>query len=1050
MKKFATFLLSLFLFLGGLNAQNISGTVTDKEEGISMPGVNIQVKGTATGTITSGSGYYEIKAAATDTLIFSFIGYNKEFVAVNSRNKIDIGLSPDVEDLEEVVVVGYGTIRKSDMTGAVATVRESDEVAAQYSGVDAILQGRAAGVQVTQQDGNVNGAVSVRIRGTNSLRSNNEPLYVIDGVIINSAAEDNADAGTDANDIQSEQSGLTGLNMRDIESIEVLKDASATAIYGSRGANGVVLITTKTGKAGKPSINVYGSYDIASMYKKLDVLSPKDFADYQNEANVLQGFGEKYIFQGDEIYTANDTTFQSPLNQVDWQDEAYTTAHSKTIGLNYSGASEKTNYYFSANFDDKGGIVETIDLKSGKLRLNLKQELNDYITVDTRLNGMYEEGSFSKGGSKSGGPRGFTRQALTYKPVYSDENTVSDEDEELQISNPYGWLTDYDDLTEEMRLNATSKLSVKIIDGLKYNFQAGIDYRNKERSIWYGPATFLGDKENGVSRYSDLIRKSYTIDNLLTYNKRYAKRHSVNAVLGYTYDASKSLNKIYEVTDFPIKSLRSSYPQGGQLTTRQYGYGHQDEKIRSVLARANYAYHNRYIATVSVRRDESSKFTEENRAGTFPSLALAWRINKESFMASIDEVSDLKLRLGWGITGNSNIRPYQTIPSYYTNYYSSASGSLIGGNSPERIANPDLKWETTKQLNAGIDLSIFRDRASMTLDVYHKVTDDLLQYVKTPTSTGFSNMTINRGSMQNKGIELSLSGVVLNKGDFVFRAGAVFSMNRSQILELGLPESSIYIDGTEQMESFYLGNTISTGTYFKAPANIFMEGETVGLFYGFETDGIIMDSVASGEAPLFFGNPVSPGDIAFVDQNGDSVINDQDRTIIGDPNPKFNYGFNFDLSYKGISLSILIDGVYGNEIVNGNGFEMAYTEGEAKNIFSDAYHNAWREDAPSSTQPRLNYKPTSGTGVFMDRQIEDGSYLRLNNITLSYDLPQKLIPFISNMNIYASARNLFILTKYTGYNPQVTSFIWDGTIQGVDWGSSPNVRTFIIGANINF
>lgn len=1046
MKKFTQLFLLFFLFAITLNAQQITviGIVTDQDEGLPIPGANVYIKGTSTGTITNMDGAYEVNVNGKDTLVFSFIGYENKVVAVNQKTRINVVLVSDVQGLDEVVVVGYGTIRKSDMTGAVSSVRESEEVAAQYSGVDAMLAGRAAGVQVIQQDGNINGAVSVRIRGTNSLRSNNEPLYVIDGVIISSAAEDNASASTDANDMQMEQGGLTGLNMRDIESVEVLKDASATAIYGSRGANGVVIITTKQGKSGKPSVNVYGTYDVAIMSNKLDMLDPIKYAEYQNEHNQLQGFNDKYIISGSDVLMTSDSSLTT---QIDWQDEMYNAAHSKSIGFNYSGKNEGTQYYFSANFDDKAGIVENIDVKSAKLRFNFKQEINDWITIDNRISGMLENGSFAKGGSKSGGTRSFNRQVANYRPVYSP---VDGDDEELEISNPYTWITDYDDLTEELRFNVSSKLEVKIIEGLKYSLQGGLDYRNKERNMWYGTETYTGSQSNGIARYSDLSRYSYTIDNLLMYNKKINKRHNINAVAGVTYDVSNSVNKIYEVSDFSLHSLRTEYPQGGELVSQPYAFLNLDEKIFSILGRVNYSYRGKYIATASVRRDESSKFTPENRSGIFPSLALAWRINKENFMGGVGFVSDLKLRAGWGQTGNSRIKPYQTIPTYSTNYYVGADGSTILGNSPDRIANSDLTWETTEQINIGIDFGLFENRVTGSIDGYSKTTNDLLQYINIPNSTGFTNMTVNRGSMQNQGIEIALNGVVFDKRDFVIRAGAVFSMNKSQILELGMPSTPIYIDGVESDEIYYLGNTISTGTYFKAPSNIFMEGQAVGMFYGYATNGIIQDSTAASTSPTVFGNVASPGDILFVDQNGDGNIDDADRTIIGDPNPDFSYGFNLDLSYKGLSLTMLFDGVYGNQIVNGFGVEMGYAEGLAKNVFTETYEEAWREDAPSNTYPRVGYRPTSGTGMFIDRQIEDGSFFRLNNVTLGYDIPKDLVPFVNNINIYASVRNAFIITKYTGYNPQITSFVWDGTIQGVDWASSPNVRTFIVGLNVNF
>ncbi len=1053
MKKLVLFLalLGTVAFASAQDVQ-VSGVVTDHKTGDPLPGVNVVVENTTTGVITDPSGSYTITVPGDGVLTFSFIGFENERVEVNGRTTIDVQLKPKFEELDEVVVVGYGTMRKSDLTGALTRVQEKEEVAGQYSGVDALLQGRASGVKVSANAGNLGGAVSVRIRGTNSLRGNNEPLYVIDGVIVNSAGEDVKDASSDANELQTDQNGLTGLNVRDIESIEILKDASATAIYGSRGANGVVLITTKSGQnfAGKPSMNAYVNYEIADLSRKVDLLDALSWAAYQNEYLESVNDNARYYIENGQVYplTWNDTipvVGDTPYAQFDWQDEAYNLSKSINAGFSVSGKSDQTRYYISGSFSNENGIVEKTEMKTVNFRINLDQDFTKRLSMENRASFMYQDGSFAQAGSRSGGNRSFTKQVLNYRPVvgYSEDNI---DDLDLEISNPLAWLADYDDLAKETRINLSSALNYKITDNLVYTLRGGLDYRTKDRERWYGTEIFKGNLSNGYATYSGLTRYSYTVDNLLSYNLK-IDRHRINATVGTTFDGASYKATTYEVADFPIKSLRTLAPQAGQLAMSPYAIDLRDESIFSLLGRVNYSYRDKYILTVSMRTDQSSKFQPGNQTGYFPSFAAAWRISKERFMRDLDFIYNLKLRLGWGQVGNSSIPPYQTLFTYFTNYYVNNSGSTILGTSPARIPNVNLTWETTSQLNGGLDFAFFEGRINGMIDVYSKKTDDLLLEKPIPESTGYSVITVNQGSVQNRGIEFNLDGVLISNDNMSLSLGGNIGINRSKILRLGLPSETIYIDGEAYSREFYLGSNVSTGTYFKAPANIFMVGEQIGLFWGLESDGIVQEEdVASGNLPTYKGNPLVAGDVLFVDHNGDGNIDDGDKTFIGNPNPDFIYGFSIDFNYKKFSLSVLFDGSYGNDIVNGYNLEMGYAEGQSKNIQADAYDQAWRADAPSNTYPRVGYRDNSS--FFSDRQVEDGSYLRLNNLTLGYELPA--LRNIGKAMLTLSARNLFTLTKYSGFDPQVTSFLFEGTIMGVDWVGTPNVRTFTLGLNLNF
>ena len=1054
MKTKLLILISIFfLSFSFTNAQTkIKGKVIDKNTKEPLIGAPVTIPNLNKGAIADIDGNFQLEIPQNiKRLKISYIGYQSKFVKLDPNKTEYLIKLVSGKLLDEVVVVGYGSMKKSDLTGSVSKLVEDTKTARQYSGVDELLQGRISGVNVSSNAGSPNGAISVRIRGINSLRGNNEPLYVIDGVIISTAGEDVLDATPDANEIQTAQNGLTGLNPRDIKSIEILKDASATAIYGSRGANGVVLITTKSGSNtdGKAKISAYASTTLTSITKRIDMLDPLSFTKYQNDALIADGNAPKYVVEGDNIYSIleysdsivvkNDGT----AKKVNWQDEIYQRGISYNTGFSFGGKKNKTGYYFSAGFNKINGIVETTNLTKGDLRLNLNSKLSSKLTFDNRIALTYQEGSFAQAGSKSGGNRSFTKQVLTYRPLIDK----LEDDEDLEISNPYSWLTDFDDLIKEMRANISSSLNYNLLKDLKYTLRGGVDFRLKNRDRWYGSEIFKGAKVNGLANFSDLNRKSYTLDNILTYNKRIDKKQRINTMVAVTYDGVKSSNEIFEITDFPIKTLRSKAPQLGQLVTQPKAILNRDEAIFSTLGRINYSYHNKYIITASFRADKSSKFTKGQQWGYFPSAAFAWRLGEEKFIKKLDYFYNLKLRLGWGITGNQAIRPYQTLSTYSTDYYVDAQGNTVIGSIPSRIANPNLTWESTEQYNGGIDIGLLSGKLNFVIDAYYKTTKNLLQNISLPTSTGFAKMTVNRGEIENKGVELSLDADLIRKNDFNFSMGGHISFNKNKVLSLGLPSSTVWIDGQEREVSFYYGNNISTGGYFKAPANVFMEGQPIGMFWGYKTNGVYHSQEEADAGPTYKGNANKAGDLVFVDINGDGNIDPTDRTFIGNPNPDFSYGFDFVTRYKGFTLKALFDGVYGNDIANGYNLEIGLAEGRFKNILASAYENAWSEEHPNNNSPRLNYDLMNQG--FVDLIVEDGSYFRLNILTLSYDLPLKS-SYADNINLYVSGRNLFYITKYSGYEPQVTSFLSDGTILGVDWVGTPNVRSFLFGINLSF
>jgi len=1066
--KIKKIILIFLLFPMFVLSQNktVTGLVND-ENSSPLPGATVQLKGSESiGAITDFDGNFTISIPSNSDqiLIISYIGYLNEEINVTNQISINVNLQPDTEALEEVVVVGYGTVLKRDLTGSVSSVKIEDDVSRAAATVDQLLQGRAAGVQVTQNAANPNSGVSVRIRGTNSLRGNNEPLYVIDGVIISSAGEDVSAVGT-GNTGQDPQSGLNGINPRDIERIEILKDASATAIYGSRGANGVVLITTKSGSKedGKGKFNAYFTTSISEITKTYDMLDGVGYANYSNAARAAAGESPRYTVQGDNVFsyltnpdgTPSDSVDTTPNLLYDWQDYIYQQGISSNLGLTFSGASDAGDYYLSAGFNDMNGLIDNASFKTTDLRLNLNYDINEKLRVEARFSAFFSESDFAEGGDLIGGDQSFVQQTVTYNPIRANGlDDLSDFYDDNALSNPISWIDDFTDESKENRMIASLAIKYKFnVPGLQYEFRVGGNLRDKDRTRFYGLTTWQGANANGLYQQTKLNALTYQANNFLRYNRNINRNHRVNATLGVTYDVRDVSNSTYAVQDFVTAQLGTAQPFLGQVISSPLLLRAADQQLFSVLGRVNYTFKNKYVITASFRRDGVSKFSEDNRYGFFPSFAFAWRAGSEKFIQNLDLFSSLKFRAGWGQIGNHGIGPYGTLPNY------GASSSLYGTPSNgttvpivlSNIANPDLTWETTQQLNIGVDFGFNNGKITGTIDVYDKDTKDLLQQTPIPTSSGFSNMLINRGTLQNKGLELGLDVTVVEKGDFNLSLGGNIAFNKTEIQNLGLTPGDVLMDngngvyGVQQIPS-YLGNVPSRGNSIKFPLNIFLEGQETALFYGWKTDGIFQ----SGDTMYRINGSMSqPGDIKVLDLNGDGQVDINDRTIIGNPNPDFIYGINLNMSYKRFNLRALFNGSQGNDIVNGNMYRFGYAEGTYRNVLSEAWNDRWSSENPDGSYPRLGYSSNLFAAA-MDRFIEDGSYLRLKNITLNYDVPLSSDNFINSANVYVTGSNLFTWTNYSGYDPEITTFMYDGLIQGVDWNNKPNSRSVLVGVNLTF
>jgi len=1021
------------------NKLTVSGRVVD-EASAAVWGATVSIQGQNNGTVTDKDGSFSLKVdAGTVKLEIQCLGYETLVLDCKAgQSNIKAVLSETTEGLNEAVVVGYGTVRKSDMTGSVSSVKIDKIAATQVTSFDHLLQGRAAGVQVTTGSNAPGGAVNVKIRGTSTFNGTSEPLYVVDGIILNPASQDVSNPISSTG--QESQNALTSINPNDIASMEILKDASATAIYGSMGANGVVLITTKTGTSQKPKVSLSSNFEVSTPYNKIRLLNFDEFLEYADAVG--------YTVQAPET-----------LQPMDWQDYTLRTAFSTNNRLSVSGKTKTTNYYVALGYLNNQGILKNTGVSQGDLRINLDQKIGKHVKVGLKSS-LSERSNTMTQGTEPGGTQNATRatnmlrQMLGSKPYnYTTETPEYEEEDALRGTDI--WLKNYDDKAQEYRVNAAAYIDVAFTNYLSFKSTFGVDYRYKQRERWYGDK--IDNAKNGRGGFSSLNAFRYNWDNVFSFNKTFNDAHRVNATAGISTSFYKVQNHTIDAMDFPDHTFRAK----GIYSARSQSpyYSEEESSLMSYFVRGIYSYKDRYVLTATFRADGSSKFSAANKYSFFPSFAFAWNAKKESFLRDVKQVSNLKLRLGWGIVGNQGVSPYQTLTVYNSiwmanpnsDYKLYPNGQYQIGIKPGIMANSDLKWETTIQYNIGIDASFFKERLNLNVDLYQKNTRDLLQSIAIPPSTGFTSMWINRGEIQNRGIEVSIDGVAVDTRNFSWTLGGNIALNRNIIKNIGVPEAqwgSLY-------GSAFLGSDIGNdATYFKMPANIFMEGKPFGLFYGFRTDGIVQqEDVDGGKLPTYRGKTLEPGDIKYIDMNGDGNVTDEDKTIIGDPNPSFTYGFNTSFTYRNFNLSASFAGVQGIQVVNGNlmaenDVNPSNPKQNINNIRAAAFYNAWTTENTNTNYPRLH--STTNAGDFTDRLVEDGSYLRISNITASYTFRFDQVKWIESLNINLTVKNPYIFTRYSGWDPDVNSFTNDSKRVGVDWGSYPSARSYVLGIVLTF
>ncbi|WP_433900278.1 SusC/RagA family TonB-linked outer membrane protein [Sphingobacterium puteale] len=986
-----------------INASLI-GTVIDGTTKEPIEGVTIQLEAVTHRVKTDRHGKFQFVTGQKlpFTLILTFVGYQKKRVVVNTSPAV-IELSPTSEDLEEVVVVGYGTQKRRDLTGAVASLPEN-LLKQPVSSLDQTLKGGISGVQVTQTSGQPGGGVSIRIRGGASVQGGNEPLYVIDGFpVYNQAESTGVGSGAPMNP-------LASINPADIEGIEVLKDAAATAIYGSRGANGVILVTTKKGKAGHLQLNYDGSIGAQSVLKKIDVLNAHDFAVLRNEAlyDANPGLGQNQYRKQTELDQLGEGT--------NWQKEAFRTGKLQNHQLSLSGGAEKVQYFLGANYFDQEGVIINTDFRRLGFRSNINANPFDRLQVGANL-------SINKTNAQIA-PAGIVNALLIMPPtatIYepNGDYTLRNPFENI-FANPIATLKETKNTSNALRVLGTSFAQYRILKGLQAKVLLGIDLNNRNDKFYLPSYIYEGAGSKGEASLGNLNGTSWLNENTLTYTGVIGQ-HNFNALLGFTQQENK--NEVFSAgaQHFVTDDLLFNNLQSGSILTRPTSDTY-NWVLHSYLARVNYNYANKYYISASVRRDGSSRFGADNKWGNFPSLAFSWRIINEPFFKQVfSGVDDFKIRTSFGTTGNQEIGQYQSLSTLYSLNYLFGN-NVITGFASQRVPNKNLGWETTFQYDVGFDLSLFRNRLQFTVDYYYKKTKDLLLNVEIPWTSGYATSLQNFGSVSNKGLEFGLKSKNL-QGNFSWNTDLNVSFNRNKVLTIG-----------EGVTSYITGNYI------------IKVGEPLGTFYGTVTDGILQLGEENSKGALTGNANPKAGDRLYKDINGDGQFTTaNDRTMIGNAQPDFIFGISNTLSYKGFDLSFLIQGTVGNDLLNINRQNLEMFTGQ-QNASIDAL-NRWTTNNPSQLYPRAKLDPAP---VFSNQFVESGSFARLKSLQLGYSFPKEWLKnaHITNLNLYLAAQNLFTWTSYRGFDPEVTS---GSNVQiGTDAGVYPAAKSVSVGISLTF
>lgn len=975
-KKLLSFIVIAFAVLN-LSAQTISitGTVTSvMEDDMPLPGVTVQIKGTMQGTATDMNGQYRIEAASNDTLVFSFVGMITETIPVWGRNLIDVGLRMDIARLGEVVVVGYGTESSRLVSGSLGVVSESEMRDVPMRTIDGVLQGRSAGVYITQNAGNPGAATSVRIRGNSSISAGNEPLYVIDGIPMTSG--NYGQIGFSGQGINA----LSDINPNDIESITILKDASAAAIYGARATNGVILITTRRGNQKRTDINFNSSYGWQEAANQLEMLNAEQWHNYRG-------------------------TQPDPNNPVDtdWLDQIFRVAPMSSYELSASGGDASTQFFISGNYFQQEGIIIGTDFQRLNGRLNLDHKVNSNVTIGGSLGTSYSLNNRVEGDRSL---HGVLPNAISLAPIYPVYNPDGTYNQDGFFANPIAIGNEAINEAHSYRTIGNTFADINFLENFTFSTKWGLDYLSLREHSYDPVITRQGATTNGLGIEAQTSVLNIVSNNLVRYNNSFRDVHNIEVLTGYSFEMFQRRIQYAEGIDFPGAYFQYILDAG---TIRSAEARATDRGINSYFGQLRYNYDYRYIVSLSGRFDGSSKFGPNNRYGFFPAVSLAWRLSEESFFKDLNTpINELRLRSSFGITGNDGIPDF----AYMDLYRGRANYRQQAGIAPTGIPNPDLKWETTTQINLGADIEFFEERIALAFDYYHNVTTDLLFDRPVSMTSGFTSITSNIGELENKGIEVSLTTVNVKTNQFTWESKFNLSHNKNKIISLYKNQNLLDLDRY-------------------SPSAVIV-GEPMSVFYGFRSLGV---------------DP-STGDIVWDDIDGNGVINSDDRTIIGDPNPLFTGGFTNNLFYGPFELNFFIQFSYGNDIFNATRIFIEAMRGPDNQ--STAILERWQEPGDITDIPRATETDPNANNRISSRFVEDGSFARLKNLTFSYNMQGQWIERIGvrSARIFFTGANLITLTNYSGMDPEV-NYRGDNNLQrATDFFTYPQARTYTIGINL--
>lgn len=971
MKKHFLLLLLFGVFLGRLAAQdiNVNGKIVSADDNSPLPGVTVLVKGTVHGTTSDVNGKYTIAVPVNGVLVFSFVGMQTQEIPVDGRKTINVKLSDQDIALGELVVVGYSTSSKKLISGSLELVNEDEIKNIPIRTIDGVLQGQTAGLSVVPQSGTPGGQNMIKLRGGSSINASNQPLMVIDGIPVITGQTSQVDM------LGQELNAMTDINPNDIETMTILKDASATSIYGARASNGVILITTKKGSRGKTDVNLNLSYGWQSLPKERII--PMMNADEWN------------AYKGTNVQGIN----------TDWMSEILQTAPTSNTELSVSSGNDKFRLFISGNYYDQDGVVRGTSYKRYSGRLNADYKILPNLTVGGGVGLSYSNNARVEGDATTNGPLPNAMSIPAIFPVYNSDGTFN---EDGPYANPVAIYKNSINRAYTNRTGGNVYLEYKFLEGFIFTSKFGIDLYNLREHSYDPTTTRQGKKYSGLGIEGTNYSSNLTVNNVLQYIKAIKENHNIDALVGHSFEKYCNRTTYIEGINFPSDELQYVVSAG---TIRYASATAFDRILNSYFGQLKYSYKFKYIFTLTARADGSSKFGANNHYGYFPAGSFAWRISEESFMKGVKWINELKLRASCGQTGNDGIGDFTSLGLYNAGYnYGGGSGIA-----PSQLPNPDLKWETTTQTGIGLDVSLFKNRVNLNLDIYYNYTKDLLLERPVPESSGFSTIASNIGKMQNKGIEFVINTVNIDKA-FTWTSSLNFSANRNKVL-------SLYEDQpiTDMGRG---GNSVQVG-------------EPIGAFYGYNCLGV---------------DPTT-GYLVYEDVNHDGTITDADRIITGDPNPDFTAGFTNVFSYKSFELSIFLQAIYGNDVFDGT---LIYLEhgGDVGDNQTTRMNGRWQKPGDITQFPK-----DGGSINYSSRFIEDGSFLKIRNITLSYNFRKDWVKKLGmkGLKIYATAQNLYTFTNYFGMDPEVNYYGGSSNIvSGTDFFTYPQSRTFLVGLSVVF